>query len=217
LLTGKIPYHELYNDAQVIFKRLSGEMLPEPDDAHPELWKLILDCWVSDPLTRPSIDQVLDRLENLQIASPESPIVPWSFELICTAVPMPIEDQPHSTSSPASSSLYEEPEVIEIDVMEKPPHDDIVEEFETTLDQMDEPGFLSNVPSLSSSINVDSFTYNQQDCSGMYIVFLSQVFYSTQLKTRGPQDGTIQAPCLLQARTMLSLSALEKVLCGYGR
>jgi hypothetical protein len=81
---------------------------------------------------------------------------------------MPTENVIVLTSSPVSSSLYEEPEVIDIDVSEAST-DDMVEEFKTTLDQMDQQESLSNVSSLSSSINIDSFTYDQDACSGARI------------------------------------------------
>jgi hypothetical protein len=172
LLTGRVPYDNLYNDAQVIIKRLHGDVLPEPEDAHPQLWRLILDCWIPDPHLRPTAEQALDRIEHLSTTSPEaeSSTTSWSFKLTHNAVLMPLDDDDDTVvlvSSPRSCSSLVEPDALDFEILEDP-HDAVVEAFTHTLDDMDDGHSISSIISLNSStVSLDLFSYDQNDSQGM--------------------------------------------------
>jgi hypothetical protein len=183
LITGKIPYHELSNDVQVLAKLFQGQLLPQPDDAHPQLWSLIQACWNRDPQARPSANEALDRIESIP-SSPsdsETSATPWIFQWSHNIVPMPEHrDRDATLLLPVSQEkrfLSDEPELIigrRSSAVARPVDrdDDGVEDFGQMLNQLDDQDswtFVSPVPSLTSSINSDNYSYNPDDAEGTLI------------------------------------------------
>jgi len=65
ILTLKDPYHE-YSMFTVIAKVASGGTPNQPDTiTNDSIWNLMKDCWKPRPLERPSIQEVIKRLEDL--------------------------------------------------------------------------------------------------------------------------------------------------------
>ena len=65
VLTGKDPYHE-YPMFTVIAKVAGGVTPNRPETiANDKIWSLMRDCWVPKPTERPSIQDVIRRLEDL--------------------------------------------------------------------------------------------------------------------------------------------------------
>jgi serine/threonine protein kinase len=180
LTTGKVPYHELLNEAQVVGKLYQGHHLSQPDNVHPHLWPIMLECWQRDPQTRPSVRHALDRLEEIATPSPsdsDTSAVPWIFQWTHDIVPIPIErDRDAMPVSPGKIFFSDEPETVvgrrtskvvnKVDVDE-----DGVENFEQMLEQLDDPAswtLVSAVPSPSSSMNLEEFSYARKP-EGMMI------------------------------------------------
>ncbi|KAJ6457914.1 kinase-like domain-containing protein [Mycena sanguinolenta] len=86
IMTGKVPFHNVYNDATVMFKILSGER-PSPlpllsgspgTKALDNLWELMQNCWEETREIRPTASQVVERLANSPIgAEPTSSTTDW--------------------------------------------------------------------------------------------------------------------------------------------
>ncbi|KAJ7490906.1 kinase-like domain-containing protein [Mycena latifolia] len=67
ILTGKLPFYELSNDAAVIFKVVGGSRPTRPaacsgTAVFDNLWDLLQDCWKEHPDTRPTAAQIVERL-----------------------------------------------------------------------------------------------------------------------------------------------------------
>ncbi|KAJ6592900.1 kinase-like domain-containing protein, partial [Mycena capillaripes] len=63
ILTGKVPFFEVSNDATVIFKVIEGTRPSRLDTISPEdLWLLLEACWHQQTDRRPSPTQILQRL-----------------------------------------------------------------------------------------------------------------------------------------------------------
>lgn len=186
LVTGNIPYHELRNDAQVIAKLLQGQTLPQPENnAHPELWLLMVDCWNRDLQARPSIDQAVERMEHMVTSTSSdagSTTDPWAFQWTHDVITMPqkrdrqatVRDSSVTLNSsllaPGSNALVGRRTGIPAQVMDR--GEDGVEDFAQILDQLNDRAtwtFVSPVPSLNSSIELDEFSYSQDDPQGTSI------------------------------------------------
>jgi hypothetical protein len=61
-INGNLPFHE-YSDLAVVIKVLAGERPPRGVLFERSLWKLLEQCWTSQPYDRPSIEDVLQCLE----------------------------------------------------------------------------------------------------------------------------------------------------------
>ncbi|KAF5351141.1 hypothetical protein D9756_008335 [Leucocoprinus leucothites] len=73
VLTGRIPFYEIKSEGAIILTKLSDShpnpSRPLPKDAGEELtdelWRLLEDCWNYEPNDRPSLNEVLRRLEEM--------------------------------------------------------------------------------------------------------------------------------------------------------
>ena len=64
MLTAQIPFGDDTNPLLVHQLIDSGERPFIPGGTHPEYAKLIRDCWETDPAKRPSLDEILQRLDK---------------------------------------------------------------------------------------------------------------------------------------------------------
>ena len=64
VLSGKLPYHHLRRDSEVLIKLCKGVHPPRPIELADEYWSLICQCWVEDPCARPSIEEVSERVQH---------------------------------------------------------------------------------------------------------------------------------------------------------
>ncbi|KAL0570232.1 hypothetical protein V5O48_011740 [Marasmius crinis-equi] len=73
ILSGRIPYHYIRNDAQVVIELHRGikPRRPAPLFITDPQWALVIRCWADDPEKRPTIAQVLRELQALHRASLE--------------------------------------------------------------------------------------------------------------------------------------------------
>ena len=72
-ISGNLPFHE-HADLAVVVKVLGGERPPRGAWFVGSLWKLLEQCWASQPNNRPSIEDVLLRLEMVpSLSEPHSP------------------------------------------------------------------------------------------------------------------------------------------------
>ena len=72
-VSGNLPFHK-YADLAVFLKVLKGERPPRGDRFTNNLWKMLEQCWASQPSSRPSIEGVLQCLETLSdLSEPPSP------------------------------------------------------------------------------------------------------------------------------------------------
>jgi hypothetical protein len=72
-MTGKRPYADFRSSLHVFVAKMThGELPKRPTE--PEvvanglddtLWDLLMDCWKADPQERPTIDQLIARLESM--------------------------------------------------------------------------------------------------------------------------------------------------------
>ncbi|KAM6494682.1 DHS-like NAD/FAD-binding domain containing protein [Amanita muscaria] len=77
ILSGKIPFESVLNDAAVLLKVIRGQRPERVDPCdHDEIWDIIIRCWAQEPENRPSAAEVLESfLHNLTIeaADPHTP------------------------------------------------------------------------------------------------------------------------------------------------
>jgi hypothetical protein len=79
VLSGKLPYHHLPKDAEVLINLYYGIHPPRPADLADEHWALISRCWAEDPCTRPDIKEVSECVQHhyrALSATPEDLVVP---------------------------------------------------------------------------------------------------------------------------------------------
>ncbi|KAJ7489266.1 kinase-like domain-containing protein [Mycena latifolia] len=79
ILTGKVPFHEIWNDAVVMLKVVAGQRPSRPISCSgttqlDSLWELVVACWKEESNTRPSIAQIVERLvgPSIQATTSES-------------------------------------------------------------------------------------------------------------------------------------------------
>lgn len=65
-MTNKLPYVELVSDAKVIMAIMSGQRplpahYPELPSTDP-LWDRMSECWCDDPMERPTMTELLDKV-----------------------------------------------------------------------------------------------------------------------------------------------------------
>ena len=71
-MTGQVPWKGLM-PAQIICGVAFNDLrLDIPADVHPELQRLMEDCWKKDPEERPDFDQIRERLKPVAMAFVES-------------------------------------------------------------------------------------------------------------------------------------------------
>ena len=77
IISGNLPFHK-HADLTVAMKVLEGEHPPRGMRFTEELWKMLEQCWVSQPNNRPSIEDVRQCLETssnlLEVPSPEADV-----------------------------------------------------------------------------------------------------------------------------------------------
>ncbi|KAJ7359501.1 kinase-like domain-containing protein [Mycena albidolilacea] len=79
ILTEKAPFFEISRDITVTIKVLEG-LRPSRPDTIPvdhDLWRLLQDCWQATPGDRPSISQIIQRLDSIIGAKPEDAVADW--------------------------------------------------------------------------------------------------------------------------------------------
>ena len=70
IFTGQIPFVEQENAVIVVFQILRGDRPKMPENTHEvgltvEIWNLIESCWRQDPKKRPTIEEIVARLQEL--------------------------------------------------------------------------------------------------------------------------------------------------------
>jgi len=70
VLTNRLPFYEIWNDAAVVLRVTKGFRPTRPPlDQAPELsneiWEVMESCWNSNPIERPSVNQVAERLSRV--------------------------------------------------------------------------------------------------------------------------------------------------------
>ncbi|KIM76337.1 hypothetical protein PILCRDRAFT_826319 [Piloderma croceum F 1598] len=63
-LSGKLPYHYIAKDSEVLITLHHGTHPPRPEDLADNHWELITRCWAEDPHIRPDIRYVSERVQN---------------------------------------------------------------------------------------------------------------------------------------------------------
>ena len=111
-ISGNLPFHE-DTDLTVFVKVLEGERPPRGPKFREGLWRMLEQCWGSQPNNRPTIEDVLRRLEIFSNSSePSSPEVDegvdrdgddWDSTNSSSGVP----NWTSGANSPASSDLSE--------------------------------------------------------------------------------------------------------------
>lgn len=73
LLSGRIPYHYIYSDAQVVIELHKGvkPRRPAPQFITDAQWNLIQQCWGEEPKDRPDIETVCRSMQALLKADVE--------------------------------------------------------------------------------------------------------------------------------------------------
>ncbi|KAJ7795792.1 kinase-like domain-containing protein [Mycena olivaceomarginata] len=79
ILTGKAPFFEISRDITVTIKVLEGLRPSRPDTilVDHDLWRLLQDCWQATPGDRPSISQIIQRLDSIIGAKSEDAVADW--------------------------------------------------------------------------------------------------------------------------------------------
>ncbi|TFK47177.1 kinase-like protein [Heliocybe sulcata] len=76
ILSGHVPYHYLDKDIQVVMKLLAHNKPLRPTESEAyitdEYWEFIQWCWADDPKKRPSINQILTRIQGFREAASTS-------------------------------------------------------------------------------------------------------------------------------------------------
>ncbi|KAF7366110.1 Protein kinase domain-containing protein [Mycena venus] len=62
ILTGKVPFSEVWVDMAVFMKVVGGQRPAKPEVCPDNLWVLLEDCWAQDPDKRPTMKETLRRL-----------------------------------------------------------------------------------------------------------------------------------------------------------
>jgi serine/threonine protein kinase len=79
VLSGKLPYHHLLKDAEVLINLHHGVHPPRPAELLDEYWALISRCWAKDPCTRPAITEISKCIQHHYRAlstAPDDCVVP---------------------------------------------------------------------------------------------------------------------------------------------
>jgi serine/threonine protein kinase len=78
VLSGKLPYHDLRRDAEVLIELHHGIHPPRPPELADEHWELISQCWAKHPSARPNIKEVSKRVQHHYQAAAGGQVVPRS-------------------------------------------------------------------------------------------------------------------------------------------
>nr|KAJ3421027.1 hypothetical protein HK105_004681 [Polyrhizophydium stewartii] len=65
VVTGKLPFHDIESDEDAKELIKSGERPARPDGVPDALWRIICDCWHTDPDARPTFRNIAARLNAL--------------------------------------------------------------------------------------------------------------------------------------------------------
>jgi serine/threonine protein kinase len=63
---GQLPYSELDSDETVRKRKLNDERLPQPSLCSDQLWKIMNECWLQDPLIRPTFKILKEFLPTVE-------------------------------------------------------------------------------------------------------------------------------------------------------
>ena len=73
-ISGRLPFHQ-HSDLTVFVKVLAGEGPPRGVGLTGRLWEVLGLCWMSQPNSRPSIEDVLQCLEGVsKLTNPPGPL-----------------------------------------------------------------------------------------------------------------------------------------------
>jgi hypothetical protein len=81
VLSGKLPYHHIVKDSEVLITLYHGAHPPRPQELADEHWKLITRCWAEDPRARPDIKEVFECVQYHYQAAADCQIVPRILNL----------------------------------------------------------------------------------------------------------------------------------------
>ena len=70
VMTHKLPYNHIKHGSEVVIRSSKGELPKRPNESRvvergldDKLWNLLLECWSKNAGERPTIENVLTRLE----------------------------------------------------------------------------------------------------------------------------------------------------------
>ncbi|KAH7317467.1 kinase-like domain-containing protein [Rhizoctonia solani] len=65
IITGRVPFHEISSDQQVVLKVLAHTAPSRPEElaSDSRIWTLLTKCWSDDPTARPTAQEVFSTLE----------------------------------------------------------------------------------------------------------------------------------------------------------
>jgi hypothetical protein len=76
-MTSRHPFSHIKSNTAVVIQVYGGTLPNKPTDPeairkgfNDDLWKLLQSCWATDPLSRPSIQEVIAGLNNWQRGLP---------------------------------------------------------------------------------------------------------------------------------------------------
>jgi hypothetical protein len=75
VLSGKLPYHHLAKDSEVLITLHHSAHPPRPQELADEHWELITRCWAEDPRTRPDIKDVFESVQYHYQAAADCQVV----------------------------------------------------------------------------------------------------------------------------------------------
>lgn len=65
MLARRIPYYDIKSNKEVVSRVLDGKRLAKPDACPPELYDIMISCWLEYPEDRPSFDELRIRLKEV--------------------------------------------------------------------------------------------------------------------------------------------------------
>jgi acyl carrier protein phosphodiesterase len=66
VVTLEVPFRQHKYEAAVMFAIVRGERPARPPNMKDWLWPLITQCWAADPAERPTMRQVLEKLQAVK-------------------------------------------------------------------------------------------------------------------------------------------------------
>ncbi|KIM71179.1 hypothetical protein PILCRDRAFT_17304 [Piloderma croceum F 1598] len=103
VLSGKLPYHHLAKDSEVLITLHHGAHPPRPQELADEHWELITQSWAEDPRARPHIKDVFECVQHHYQAAADRQIVPHILGL---AEAIPADDTVVIRDTPFSILMF---------------------------------------------------------------------------------------------------------------
>ena len=62
---AEVPWREFTDEVQLLPALQQNRILPQPQDADDELYRIMCDCWKLNPVDRPSFDALTRQLQTI--------------------------------------------------------------------------------------------------------------------------------------------------------